>query len=292
MAFFATLLAAAPASATPTYTRLALSGDYINHYNNPAYGRARADMWVDERLNTINLAADDIRATTRMVKIYNVTRVQVDTMRLETEDGQILARDTGVVNSFGMPTATSVTQWVAAHPGPCTGTQKPLRVRSRALVSIRWRTEPSGARPSSEPSPERHGASTGPRSDPNRRVTASPGRADDDRCPPHPARSCPKTGSPGREGTYRLCCVSGEPGKRRLRWVYSSDGQRELAECCRRAERRWDVGGEFVVAAAEALHERVAGGDSCRRAEAAPALADRRAGGDRRAGLARWVSSG
>jgi hypothetical protein len=138
VAFFATLLAAAPASATPTYTRLALSGDYINHYNNPAYGRARADMWVDERLNTINLAADDIRATTRMVKIYNVTRVQVDTMRLETEDGQILARDTGVVNSFGMPTATSVTQWVAAHPGPCTGTQKPLRVRGRALVSIRW----------------------------------------------------------------------------------------------------------------------------------------------------------
>ena len=145
VAFFATLLAAAPASATPTYTRLALSGDYINHYNNPAYGRARADMWVDERLNTINLAADDIRATTRMVKIYNVTRVQVDTMRLETEDGQILARDTGVVNSFGMPTATSVTQWVAAHPGPCTGTQKPLRECGVARsCPFGGRTEPSG----------------------------------------------------------------------------------------------------------------------------------------------------
>lgn len=138
VAFIATLLAAAPASATPVYTRLAVNAVYINHYDNPAYGRARVDMWVDERLNTVNLAADDIRATTRMVKVYNVTRVQVDALRLETEDGAVVARDTGVVNSFEMKTATSVTQWAAVDPGPCTGTEKPLRVRPRALVSIRW----------------------------------------------------------------------------------------------------------------------------------------------------------
>jgi hypothetical protein len=138
VASLAALLAAAPASATPTYTRLAVRSDQINHFNNPASGRARADTWVDERLNTVNLAADDIRATARMVKIYRVTRVQVDALRLETEDLQVLARDTGVVNSFDLATITSVTQWVAANPGPCTGTEKPLRVRARALVSIRW----------------------------------------------------------------------------------------------------------------------------------------------------------
>jgi transposase len=46
-----------------------------------------------------------------------------------------------------------------------------------------------------------------------------------------------------------------------------SHGQGKLAECRRQAERRWHVGGEFVVAAAEVLHERMAGGDSCGRAE-------------------------
>jgi hypothetical protein len=36
---------------------------------------------------------------------------------------------------------------------------------------------------------------------------------------------------------------------------------REFGECCREAKRRWDVGGKFVVAAAEVLHERVARSD-------------------------------
>jgi hypothetical protein len=44
-----------------------------------------------------------------------------------------------------------------------------------------------------------------------------------------------------------------------------SHGQCELAECCRQAERRRDVGGEFVVSAADVLDEGMAGSDSCRR---------------------------
>ena len=47
-----------------------------------------------------------------------------------------------------------------------------------------------------------------------------------------------------------------------------SHGHGELGECCRQAKRRWDVGGEFVVAAAEVLHERKAGGYSFRGLEA------------------------
>ena len=42
---------------------------------------------------------------------------------------------------------------------------------------------------------------------------------------------------------------------------------RELGECCREAQRWRGVGGEFVVAAAEVLHEGVAGGDPRGRAE-------------------------
>jgi hypothetical protein len=61
---------------------------------------------------------------------------------------------------------------------------------------------------------------------------------------------------------------SGGSGMRRLLQVCSSDRQRELGEGGRQAERRWDVGGEFVVAAAEVLHERVTGRESCRGAEA------------------------
>jgi hypothetical protein len=95
VAFIATLLAAAPASASPVYTRLAVNAVYINHYDNPAYGRARVDMWVDE-LNTVNLAADDIRATTRMVKVYNVTRVQVNALRLETRQRSSVTASAGL----------------------------------------------------------------------------------------------------------------------------------------------------------------------------------------------------
>ena len=40
-----------------------------------------------------------------------------------------------------------------------------------------------------------------------------------------------------------------------------SHGLREPGECCREAKRRWDVGGKFVVAAAEVLDERVAHSD-------------------------------
>src|SRR5829696_10205535 len=50
-------------------------------------------------------------------------------------------------------------------------------------------------------------------------------------------------------------------GRRRVwrkRW---SHRERELGECCREPERWWDVGDEFVVAAAEALHEGMTGGD-------------------------------
>ena len=42
------------------------------------------------------------------------------------------------------------------------------------------------------------------------------------------------------------------------RW---SDRRRELGERCRQSELWRDVGGEFVVAAAEVLDQRVAGGD-------------------------------
>jgi hypothetical protein len=43
-----------------------------------------------------------------------------------------------------------------------------------------------------------------------------------------------------------------------------SDGHRELVECCADPVAGGDVGGEFVVAAAEVLHERVAGSqDPC-----------------------------
>jgi hypothetical protein len=44
--------------------------------------------------------------------------------------------------------------------------------------------------------------------------------------------------------------------------------KRELAECCRQTEQRGHVGDDFVVAAAEVLQERMAGGDSRRRSEA------------------------
>jgi hypothetical protein len=47
----------------------------------------------------------------------------------------------------------------------------------------------------------------------------------------------------------------------RLLQVCRSDRQGELGEGCREAQAGWGVGGEFVVAAAEVLHERVAAGD-------------------------------
>ena len=49
------------------------------------------------------------------------------------------------------------------------------------------------------------------------------------------------------------------PGIRRLTQVYSSDRQSEFGEGCREAKAWRGVGGEFVVAAAEVLDERVAG---------------------------------
>ena len=57
---------------------------------------------------------------------------------------------------------------------------------------------------------------------------------------------------------------SGGPGMRWLTRVCSSDRLRELCECCGGAERRRDIRAELVVAAAEVLHERMAGGNSCR----------------------------
>ena len=50
-------------------------------------------------------------------------------------------------------------------------------------------------------------------------------------------------------------------GRRRVREDRWSHSLSELGEGCREAERRCGVGREFVVAAAEVLHERVAGGD-------------------------------
>jgi hypothetical protein len=47
-----------------------------------------------------------------------------------------------------------------------------------------------------------------------------------------------------------------------------SDGHGELVECCAGPVAGGDVGGEFVVAAAEVLHERVTGGDDPRGAVA------------------------
>ena len=43
-----------------------------------------------------------------------------------------------------------------------------------------------------------------------------------------------------------------------------SDGRRELVECCADLVAGGDVGGEFVVAAAQVLDERVPGGDDPR----------------------------
>lgn len=54
------------------------------------------------------------------------------------------------------------------------------------------------------------------------------------------------------------------PARRGSRGVWKhrrSHRDRELDECRRQAQLWRDVGGEFVVAAAEVLHERMAGGD-------------------------------
>ena len=61
---------------------------------------------------------------------------------------------------------------------------------------------------------------------------------------------------------------SGGPGMHRLTQVRSSDRQSKFGEGCREAKAWRGVGGEFVVAAAEVLHERVAGGDPGGRLEA------------------------
>ena len=66
----------------------------------------------------------------------------------------------------------------------------------------------------------------------------------------------------------RALLRSGGLGMRRLIRVGSSDRESELGEGCREAQAWRGVGGEFVVAAVQVLHERVAGGDSCGRAEA------------------------
>jgi hypothetical protein len=71
-----------------------------------------------------------------------------------------------------------------------------------------------------------------------------------------------------------------------------SDGHRELVECCADPVAGGDVGGEFVVAAADVLHEGVPGGRDLRtdaasvRASAAAWLSAARAGLDRVAGIA------
>src|SRR5215217_3876399 len=55
-------------------------------------------------------------------------------------------------------------------------------------------------------------------------------------------------------GIRRVCCVQRRPGTRRAWKKRRSHGQGEFGERCRQTERWWDVGGEFVVAAAEVLH--------------------------------------
>jgi hypothetical protein len=63
------------------------------------------------------------------------------------------------------------------------------------------------------------------------------------------------------EHVERVCCVQRDRagvGSGGSRW---SHGQCEFGQCCGQAEPRWDVGGEFVVAAADVLHERMSGGD-------------------------------
>ena len=61
---------------------------------------------------------------------------------------------------------------------------------------------------------------------------------------------------------------SGRPDMRRLMPVTSLDRHSEFGEGVREAQVWRGVGGEFVVAAAKVLHERVPSGDSCGRAEA------------------------
>jgi hypothetical protein len=70
-------------------------------------------------------------------------------------------------------------------------------------------------------------------------------------------------GGPGLDGSV----ASSVPGQASGAEERRSHSQRELAECCRQAERRWDVGGEFVVAASDVLHKRMASGESCGRAD-------------------------
>jgi hypothetical protein len=48
-----------------------------------------------------------------------------------------------------------------------------------------------------------------------------------------------------------------EPVRLDRGWCLGSDGEGKFSEGCRKLMSRVDVGGEFVVAAAEVLHERV-----------------------------------
>src|SRR5829696_4175643 len=73
-----------------------------------------------------------------------------------------------------------------------------------------------------------------------------------------------RAGTPTSEGVVAL----GRDKRAQAREVPRSDGQGEFGERCREAELCRNVGGEFVVAAAEVLHEGMAGCESCRRAEA------------------------
>ena len=60
----------------------------------------------------------------------------------------------------------------------------------------------------------------------------------------------------------------GRDGRARAREVPRSDGDGEFGERRSEAQLCRNVGGELVVAAAEVLHEGLAGSESCRRAEA------------------------
>jgi hypothetical protein len=82
--------------------------------------------------------------------------------------------------------------------------------------------------------------------------------------------AAPTAVSPSIEGDQvgqgRCCVQLGRAGL--IAWEPRSDGECEFAEGRREAQLWRGVGGEFVVAAAKVLHERVAGGDPCGGAEA------------------------
>lgn len=126
---------ASPAQAQETFfLRWALNSTTYSHLGNPLLGQARHDSWVGEKTDFDTV--EQAQAVSRVVKLSKAVRVQADVVRLETADGQIIARNATPVNSGTASTATQSTVFTdVGFEFECPDPQ-PLRVR--AQFSIRW----------------------------------------------------------------------------------------------------------------------------------------------------------